>query len=142
LKRTPLFTFLFPSEPRDFPYRRTARSILRALHILTAGTLVGGHIFAQPDDVLMPWLIGAVLTGTLLLCTDLHASFAVLIEVRGLTSIGKLILLCLVAVHPDAAVPLLVIVVFAGAVGSHLPKRYRHKMVLLRNRVVTDGRSG
>lgn len=121
---------LFPPAPRDFPFRRAVRIGLRALHILTAGTLLGGHIFAQPPDVLLPWLAGAVLTGILLLATDLHASCAFLLEARGVAVLVKLAVLGLVAVFPDAAVALLVAVVLIGAVSSHLPKRYRHRVVL------------
>jgi hypothetical protein len=123
---------LFPSTPRDFPYRRTLRVGLRALHILTAGTLVGGHIFAQPTEVLLPWLLGAILSGSLLLLTDLHASCAFLLEARGVAVIAKLIVLGLVAVFPDKAVVLLVSVLLIGAVSSHLPKRHRHRALLFK----------
>jgi hypothetical protein len=125
LKRT-----LFPSTSRDFPYRRPIRIGLRSLHILSAGTLVGGHIFAQAPDVLLPWLAGAVLTGALLLLTDLHASCAFLFEARGIAVVAKLIILGMVAVFPREAVALLVAVVMIGAISSHLPKRYRHRAML------------
>jgi hypothetical protein len=133
---------LFPHEPRDFPYRRSVRAALRALHILTAGTLVGGHIFAQPDQVLMPWLVAATATGVLLLLSDLHASLAIVFEMRGLAMFIKLFLLGLIAFWPDAAVPLLVTVVLIGAISSHLPKYYRHKLLFMRDWVVSDRRSG
>lgn len=121
---------LCPDPPRDFPYRRTLRVVLRALHILTAGTLVGGHIFAQSTSVLTPWLAAALLTGVLLLLTDLHATCSFLSEARGVAVIGKLIVLGLVSVFPEHAVALLVSVVLIGAISSHLPKRYRHHVVL------------
>ncbi len=126
--------WLFPSTPRDFPYRRTLRVGLRALHILSAGTLVGGHIFAQPTEALLPWLCGAIVTGVLLLLTDLHATCAFLLEARGVAVIAKLIVLGLVAVFPYKAVVLLVSVLLIGAISSHLPKRYRHHVLFLRGR--------
>ena len=132
---------LFPATPRDFPYRRSVRIALRSLHILSSGTLVGGHIFAQPSEALFPWLVGAVITGFLLLLADLHASLAFLVEARGLAVLVKLSLLCLAAVYPDAAIPLLISVVLIGAVSSHLPKRYRHKVLVLSGLVVSDERS-
>jgi len=125
---------LFPNTPRDFPFRRTARIGLRALHILTAGTLIGGHIFAQPTESLLPWLLGAIVTGSLLLLTDLHASCAFLLEARGVAVVAKLIVLGLVAIFPDHAVVLLVSVLLIGAISSHLPKRYRHRVLLFRDR--------
>jgi len=125
---------LFPNTPRDFPFRRTVRIGLRALHILTAGTLIGGHIFAQPTESLLPWLLGAIVTGSLLLLTDLHASCAFLLEARGVAVVAKLIVLGLVAIFPDHAVVLLVSVLLIGAISSHLPKRYRHRVLLFRDR--------
>jgi len=125
---------LFPNTPRDFPFRRTVRIGLRALHILTAGTLIGGHIFAQPTESLLPWLLGAIVTGSLLLLTDLHASCAFLLEARGVAVVAKLIVLGLVAIFPDHAVVLLVSVVAVCSIKNHLPKRYRHRVLLFRDR--------
>jgi hypothetical protein len=64
---------LFPTVPRDFSCRRGARTALRTVHIFTAGTLLAGYIFGQPSAALEPWLLGTVLSGLLLLATDLHA---------------------------------------------------------------------
>ena len=71
---------LLPEEPRDFPGRRMTRSILRTVHILGGGVLIGAYLFQQPQDVIQPWYITATLSGLLLFLTDLHASFAVLFE--------------------------------------------------------------
>ena len=125
LKRVP-----FPPQVRYFPLRRTVRIGLRTLHILTAGTFVGGHIFAQPADILMPWFIAAMVTGFLLLLTDLYASCAFLCEMRGIAVLAKLLVLGSVAVFPESALILLVSVVMIGAVSSHLPKRYRHHVMV------------
>lgn len=133
---------LFPSVPRDFPYRRGVRTALRTAHILTAGTLLAGYIFDQPTAELEPWLLGTVLSGVLLMATDLHASLAVLCELRGLAVLMKLVLLALVPVLWDARVPLLIAALIIGAVGSHMPSEYRHKVLLFRDRIVPDRRSG
>ncbi len=130
MKTASLRSTLFPREPRDFPLRRTVRIGLRSLHILTAGTFVGGHIFAQPADLLAPWFTSAMVTGFLLLLTDLHASCAFLLEARGISVLIKLIVLGSVAVFPEQTLPLLVAVVMIGAISSHLPKRFRHHVML------------
>lgn len=133
---------LFPETPRDFPYRRAAKTTLRTLHIFTAGTLLGGHIFAVPSVVLEPWLWGTILSGVLLTVTDLHASFSVLCELRGLAVVAKLLLVLAVPVFWDARVTLLIVALVIGAVISHMPGRYRHIQILLRGRVVADARKG
>jgi hypothetical protein len=134
--------FLFPREPRSFPFRRAARSILRAGHILASGTLLGGYIFAQPRADLEPWLMGTVISGLILMATDLHASLAVLLEMRGVGVLVKLVLLALVPVFWEARVSLLIAALMIGAIGSHLPARYRHKVLLFQDRIVSDKRRG
>lgn len=123
-------SFLFPDELRTFPFRRTVRSILRTLHILTIGTLLGGHIFNQPADVLEPWLWGAVISGLLLLATDMHASMNVFLQMHGLVVIVKVGLLLLVPMFWDYRVAILILVLVIGSVSSHMPARFRHRGLL------------
>lgn len=133
---------LFPEEPRDFPGRRGLRSILRAGHILTTGVLLGGHVFAQPKEVLLVWLVASVATGAAIFLTDLHASFGVLCELRGALILVKIGLVAAAGVFWDARVPLLVVAVFIGAIGSHMPGVFRHRVLFLRHRVAADRRHG
>ncbi len=137
-----MFSALFPDTPREFPLRRSVRTTLRTAHILAAGTLLGGHVFNQPATALEPWLVATVASGLVLLATDLHASLAVLFELRGLGMVLKLVLVALVPAFWDARLPLLVAALIIGVVVSHLPKRYRHALWLLRGRIVPDRRSG
>lgn len=112
------------------------------MHIFTAGTLLAGYIFDQPAAVLEPWLFATVISGFLLLATDLHASLAVLCELRGLIVFAKLVLMALVPLFWDARVLLLLIAFAIGVVGSHMPGQYRHKVLFLRDRIVSDERRG
>ena len=142
LPPTSAFKLLFPERPRVFPHRRSIKTTLRTLHIFAGGTLLGGHIFSVPTIVLEPWLWGTVMSGLLLLLTDLHGSFSIVCEVRGVAVLAKLLLVLLVPVFWDARVPLLLSALVIGAVISHMPGRYRHTMVCLRGRVVADQRKG
>ena len=120
-------SLLFPEEPRSFPYRRTVRTLLRTLHILTTGTLIGGHIFVQPVEILEPWLWGAVISGLLLLATDMHASMNVFFQVHGLVVLLKTGILMLVPFFWEQRVALLILVLVIGSVSSHMPGRFRHR---------------
>lgn len=133
---------LFPRVPRDFTFRRGVRIGLRSLHIFTAGTLLAGYIFDQPAAVLEPWLFATVISGFLLLATDMHASLAVLCELRGLAVFAKLVLMALVPLFWNARVSLLLIAFAIGVVASHMPGQYRHKVLFLRGRIVPDERRG
>ena len=137
-----IFHLLFPACPRDFPFRRTVRILLRTAHVLTAGVLLGGHIFHQQPAVLEPWLWATVISGLLVLATDIHASLAVLFELRGIAVLLKIILLFLIPVFWEERILLLVIILMVGVISSHMPKRYRHKLVLFQNRIAPDQRNG
>ncbi len=137
-----LLAFLFPEQPREFPYRRALRITLRALHILTTGVLLGGHIFQQPTDILEPWLWFAILSGLAIFLTDIYSSFAVFFEIRGIVVLLKIALLSLVAIFWEQRIFLLVLILFIGAISSHMPKRYRHKVLFLQSEIHPDQRSG
>lgn len=115
---------------------------MRALHILCTGVLVGGHLFDQPVAVVEPWLYASVFTGLMLFALDLHASMAVLFELRGLLLLIKVVLLLLIPVFWQLRIPILITVLFIGAIGSHMPKRWRHKVLFLERHIVPDERSG
>lgn len=133
---------LFPSTPRSFPLRRSVRTLLRAIHIFAGGVLVGGVVFDQGAAALTPWTQATVLSGLLLFATDLHASLAILCEVRGASVVLKLILTALVPVFWGARLELLTAALLLGAVSSHMPGRYRHHVLFLRGRIAPDTRRG
>lgn len=137
-----IYSVFFPSEPRDFPFRRSVRTLLRALHIFSTGTLLAGYIFNQPTTILEPWLWASVITGLLLLATDVHASMAVLFELRGLAIIIKTGLLVLALVLVEIRMQLLLTILLIGVFSSHMPKRYRHKVFLIDKRIIPDDRNG
>jgi len=112
------------------------------LHILCTGILLGGHVFEQPQSVIEPWLYASVFSGLAIFITDLHASMTVLFEVRGLMLIIKLALLLLIPLFWPLRIPILVAVLFIGAIGSHMPKHWRHKVLLFEKHIVPDERSG
>lgn len=129
---------LFPRAPRSFPFRRTVCTGLRTVHILTSGILLGGYFFDQTSVELEPWLWATVISGILLLAADVHASAVVLVEVRGVAVLIKLVLLALVPVFWDARITLMVASLVIGSIVSHMPKRYRHKALLFRGKIVVD----
>jgi hypothetical protein len=135
-------SYCFPDEPRNLPFRRTIRILFRALHIMTAGILLGGHIFNQPVAVLEPWLWATVITGTIILLTDLHSSLAILFELRGIAILIKIALLLLIPVFWEQRITLLICILLIGAISSHLPKRYRHKLFIIQDHIRSDQRSG
>ncbi|OGQ91004.1 MAG: hypothetical protein A2289_00850 [Deltaproteobacteria bacterium RIFOXYA12_FULL_58_15] len=115
---------------------------LRALHVLSGGTLLGGHIFGLHRDSLLPWLVATLASGTTLLLVDMLASFAVLCEVRGTMVFVKLALVGLAGIYWPARVPLLVTALLLGVFASHMSGRQRHFVLFLRGHVVPNRRKG
>ena len=134
--------FLFPEQPREFPYRMSVRLSLRALHIMTTGVLLGGYIFQQPTTILEPWLWIAILSGLAIMLTDIYSSFGVLFEIRGIVVLVKIILLSLIVIFWEQRIFLLVLILFIGAISSHMPKCYRHKVLFFKSAIQPDQRSG
>ncbi len=136
------FAMLFPESPRDFPGRRLLRSMLRAVHILGGGMLIAAFHYAQSDTEIMLWVAIAGLSGLILLITDLYASFAVLLEWRGLAMMAKIGGLLLLPVADGFEIALLVGILVTGSVSSHLSRKFRHRTWLKVPRVTVDTRRG
>ena len=109
---------------------------------MTIGVLLGGHIFQQTTSILEPWLWVAILSGLAILLTDIYSSFGVLFEIRGIVVLVKIILLSLITVFWEQRIFLLVLILFIGAISSHMPKRYRHKLLFFKSVIHPDQRSG
>jgi hypothetical protein len=116
--------------------------MLRGLHILTGGVLLGACLFEQDASVVRFWLLAASISGGAFLLTDLHATAAVLLEWRGLAVLIKLVLLALMFHMPALEIPVLVTVLFIGAVSSHLSRDVRHRRWLNIEGVTSDRRRG
>ena len=142
MKALSLHQWLLPNVPRDFPGRRMIRSILRTVHILGGGVLIGAYLFEQPQSIIHAWYITATLSGLLLFFTDLHASFAVLFEWRGLSIISKIGLLLLLPVMPGYEVYLLISILVIGSLSSHLSRKFRHRLWLKLPDMTQDQRHG
>lgn len=120
----------FPRQLRNFPQRSNIRAVLRTVHILTTGVLLGGHIFNQPTAILELWFFTAISSGLLLMLTDLHASAAILLEFRGLVAVVKIALVCLIPFFWEQRIFLLILVLVIGVVTSHMSGKIRHRRLL------------
>ncbi len=130
-----LSKLLFPSTPRDFPARREVKIGLRAVHVLCAGIFVGSYVLEVANEARGPWLWGTLATGLALLLLDLHESFAIFLQVRGLIVLSKLLLLATLPYwHPWQAW-VLCLIVLVSVVSSHAPSRIRYFMLLGRGRI-------
>lgn len=121
-----LRSLLLPDESRHFPARVWLRVTCRSLHILCIGMYVGGIAFDAPAGDVSGWFHGAAITGTVLILTDLYASFIYLTELRGLAMVAKLVVLGAATGLPDHRLAIVMALVVLSSVVSHMPSRWRH----------------
>lgn len=136
------FSLLFPPEPRNFLLRRPLRMALRTLHIFSVGVMSGGILFQLPMEQVQPWLLAGVFSGLALFATDIHATAAVLLEVRGFAVYAKIGLMVLIGRFPACALPLLALAMLIGTFSSHMSRKYRHRLLFLGDRIKPDQRRG
>lgn len=111
---------------------RAINILLRTAHVATAGILLGGHAFDVAPDRLL-WSLGLTIgTGAGLAALEAGPRLLWFHQVRGLMTLGKLILMGAVPFAWDYRLPILLAVVLLASVGSHMPARFRYFSVVFR----------
>lgn len=130
-----IFRFLIPPEPRRYPGQRWAKMIARATHVVFAGIYLGALVFGIDAEIRAPWLLAAVGSGVLIVCLDLIESGGFLLQLRGLMTGGKVILLALLPKFGSAAVWVVVFVAFASVISSHASASFRYFLIWGRGKI-------
>ncbi|MEA5115620.1 MAG: hypothetical protein VB050_16500 [Geobacteraceae bacterium] len=119
---------------REKPHRPSSMRLLdilfRTAHISFAGLLFGGFFFHVPFQQLHYVHGLTAVTGFGLLTLELCHSLNWPHQGRGVLGLIHILPLAYIHIRPDLAVPILWVVIVAGCVGSHLPKRFRHWSLL------------
>jgi hypothetical protein len=111
--------------------------ILRTAHIGVVGVLLGGHVFDVSRERLHVWIAWSIATGSALILAETYPRLRWFYEVRGVMTLVKLLLLCLIPSFWSYRVWLLAAVVVLASVGSHMPARFRY-FSLLHGRMMED----
>lgn len=123
-------TLLFPEPERSIPGERQLRTVLRTVHIASMAVLLGGHFFDVATAHLQGALIWTVASGGLIVLLELYGTLNWLFEVRGLVTVLKVVLVCLVPVFWEQRVWLLMIVLAIGSLSSHTTAEIRYYSIL------------
>jgi hypothetical protein len=115
------------------PWLRGWNIAFRTGHITSIAALFGGHVFGTETGRLMPWLYASILTGILLAIMEWIPDRHWFVQARGILSISKILILCLVPFLWNHRVSVLVAIIVAGSFGSHMPYTYRHYPVFGRH---------
>jgi hypothetical protein len=85
---------------RAIPGARWLRTSLRTLHLIAVGALYGGHLYTVDVTRLQPALLSVLLTGGLLVCFQVWQARIWLVQVRGVATFLKLVLLAGIGLTP------------------------------------------
>lgn len=121
------------SQQRRIPHARAWNIGFRTAHIAATGILLGGHVFEVLPDRLAWVLYLSILTGGCLLAIEAYPRFRWLHEGCGVMVLAKLALLCVIPLLWEYRVPILLVVIVLGSVGSHMPRRFRYYSLVLRD---------
>jgi len=129
------------AQPRPLPGVRPPRTTLRTAHLIAFGTLYGGHVYGVAPDRLLPALLATVATGGLLMALEVYRLPLWLVQLRGVATLVKILLVAAVAVWWDLRIVFLTTAIIIGGVSSHMPGRYRYYSIVHR-RVVGEQEAG
>lgn len=87
-------------------------------------------MFGVEPERLHLWLYRTLATGAVLLALEAYPHVSWCHEVRGLCVLAKMLLLCSIPWLWVYRVPILVVVLVIGSVGSHMPRPFRHFSIL------------
>lgn len=121
---------LFPEPERSLPGERELRTVFRTAHIAAMAILLGGHAFDVSPARLHLALGLTIGTGLALVALEMYGSLNWCFQIRGLATILKVLLVCLVPLLWDLRVHLLLTVLVIGSISSHMGARWRHYSVL------------
>lgn len=118
---------------------------MRTAHVAAMGVLLGGHAFDVPrsDLLLSLWL--TIGTGVGLGALEAGPRLLWFHQGRGLMTVAKLALLCVVPFlwnHWHLRLAVLLAVVAIASVGSHMPARLRYYSVIYRDVLPCHGGPG
>jgi len=131
----PIFRILIPPEPRQYPGQRWVKMMARAAHVVLSGIYLGALVFNVEPATRGPWFLAAMFSGLLLFCLDLYDSGGFMLQLRGLVTGLKLILLALLPSFGAAAVWIVAGVAFASVISSHASASFRYYLIWGRGRI-------
>ncbi len=128
-------------QPRPLPGVRPLRTTLRTAHLIAFGILYGGHVYGVAPDRLLPALLATLATGGLLMALEVYRLPLWVVQLRGVATLAKILLVAAVAVWWDLRIVFLTTAIIIGSVASHMPGRYRYYSIVHR-RVVGEREAG
>ncbi|HEY5718466.1 MAG TPA: hypothetical protein VIS52_08220 [Motiliproteus sp.] len=117
---------LFPLQMRELPGGRWTRISLRTLHLIGIAGLGGAYLYPLDPAQWHPYLLLTLVSGGLLLLSEVWSHGIWLIQLRGLAITLKCAVLLGGLLLPDADLAVLFVVIAISGVIAHAPGRVRY----------------
>ena len=121
------------ADKTDKSFKRLFKVLVRTVHLVGVAGLFGGAMF----QVMTPaYFYLAVVSGIILMGMEAHSGWIWFVQIRGVSVLFKLLLMVPVHFYPDAAVPLMIVMIVISGFTTHAPSwiRYyslKHRQVVL-----------
>lgn len=119
---------------------RLLRTGLRTVHLIAFGAYYGAHVFDIAPERMEPALVAVALTGVLFVAFEIYSAPVWVVQIRGVATVFKVILLLCVPLVWDQRVALLTLIVVIGSVVSHMPASLRYYSLLHGRMIDSDAR--
>ena len=120
--------YLFPDVDRTFPGMRWVNIMLRTLHLMGVAGIGGAFLYAIPEYEWRPFFSLTLSSGFLLMLLAIWTNGIWLIQLRGVATIVKLVLLTLALTGGLEPAILFTIIAISGII-SHAPGKVRYYLV-------------
>ncbi|BDM63303.1 hypothetical protein NFHSH190041_07550 [Shewanella sp. NFH-SH190041] len=120
---------------RRYWAQRLGKTALRAIHILGIAGSGGGILLHVPFPQWQSYWVMAMCTGTIMMLWEIVKDWRWLIQLKGVLTLVKLLLLVLFIPLPDYQPELFVIILLLSVLVTHGPSGLRHYSVVHRRRL-------
>jgi hypothetical protein len=128
---------IFPVQRRLLPGARWANILLRVLHVIGAGGLVGSNLFSVSQIHWMPYLYLTLISGVVMLLLEVSSSAIYVLQLSGVAVVVKIVLFSIIPWFPDFKLGILLLMLVLSVVFSHAPSSVRHYSIW-HGRVIED----
>nr|WP_228730349.1 hypothetical protein [Shewanella yunxiaonensis] len=119
-----------PPSERFFRIQRMAKTTLRALHILGVAGAGGGILLQVPDEHWRIYWIMTMVSGVLLMAWEVLRDWTWLIQMKGVLTIAKLVILMCFIILPEYKPALVTMIILLSVVVTHGPSSLRHYSII------------
>ncbi|MCG7587145.1 hypothetical protein [Photobacterium sp. OFAV2-7] len=125
----------YPISETRFWIQRLSKTGVRALHILGIAGSAGGILYSVERELWLNWWILAMVTGVILMTLEISRSRLWLIQLKGVLTLVKLMLLGSFFIIPQHKPMLFVTVLLMSVFIAHGPAGLRHYSIWHRCRI-------